>query len=178
MYSSVSPIPLSNQAWENRGFLENRGFPMILVRQKSVAVFGVLYVSKIRSSRPSHRNVGVTQMWIRWWRQNESLNLYVLSPADHALSLKNYHKEGTGDAADQYWVLLDEVWEWAKNKLNRGWQKGLSKSGWTRHSHFIYSPIMHCVCLGALYFNKHLQPGVKTETEVAKFKIEKFDGWI
>ena len=37
------------------------------------------------------------------------LNFYVLSPADHALSLKNYHKEGTGDAADQYLVLLDEV---------------------------------------------------------------------
>ena len=37
------------------------------------------------------------------------LNFYVLSPADHALSLKNYHKQGTGDAAHQHWVLLEEV---------------------------------------------------------------------
>jgi len=29
--------------------------------------------------------------------------------AEHALSLNNYHKEGTGNANYQYWVLLEEV---------------------------------------------------------------------
>ncbi len=31
--------------------------------------------------------------------------------AEHAESLKNYHKEGTGNADDQHGVLLEEVKE-------------------------------------------------------------------
>ena len=31
--------------------------------------------------------------------------------AEHAYSLKNYHKEGQGNADYQYWVLLQEVKE-------------------------------------------------------------------
>jgi hypothetical protein len=31
--------------------------------------------------------------------------------AEHALSLKNDLKQGTGDAAYQHWVLLEEVKE-------------------------------------------------------------------
>jgi hypothetical protein len=43
-----------------------------------------------------------------------TINFYVLCEIDeqeaaHALSLKNYHKDGTGDADYHHWVLLGEV---------------------------------------------------------------------
>ena len=31
--------------------------------------------------------------------------------AEHVLSLKNYHKEGTGNADYQHWLLLEELKE-------------------------------------------------------------------
>jgi hypothetical protein len=45
--------------------------------------------------------------------RNQLINFYVFyevgqQEAEHALSLNNYHKAGTGDAAYQHWVLLEE----------------------------------------------------------------------
>jgi hypothetical protein len=48
--------------------------------------------------------------------RNQHINFFVSSKideqeAEHALSVKNYQKEGTGDAAYQHWVLLEQVKE-------------------------------------------------------------------
>ena len=59
------------------------------------------------------------------------INFYIFyeideQEAEHAESLKNYHKEGTGTADYQHWALLEEVNVWAKklSLVSRFFQNG------------------------------------------------------